>query len=64
MKSYKIQVKHDQGEQGFLIRADSIQEAKEIVMRLEGCPERAILYWSVVPTKRQIERTKNMLRGL
>ncbi len=64
MKTYRIQVKHDSGEQGFLIRAESIQQAKEAVMAAEGCPERAIIWWSVVPTKKQIARTKSLMRGI
>ena len=64
MKTYRIYVRHDNGEQGFHIRAGSIQQAKEMLMTMEKCPESAIIHWYVVPTLKQIKRTKSLMRGL
>jgi hypothetical protein len=64
MKTYTFGLKHDSGEASITVRADDVNEAKKMVMDLEKCPERAITWWRIVPTTRQIQKTKNLLRGL
>lgn len=65
MKTYIFHVKHDGGTLvHFQIRAASLEAGKRIVMDLEKCPERAIVSWSIKPTKRQVQKTINLLRNL
>jgi hypothetical protein len=64
MKTYRIQVKHDSGEMVLRVYARNIQAAKEMIMAAEGCPECAIGWIAIVPTPKQIQKTKNLLRSL
>lgn len=64
MKTYRIGLKHDNGTAEIGVQANSIQEAKKLIMELEKFPESAMTYWAVVPTKKQIARTKSLLRGI
>ena len=64
MKAYRIQVKHDSGEIILRVRAQNIQAAKKMIMATEGCPERAIGWIAVIPTQKQIQKTKNLLHSL
>lgn len=58
MKTYIVTTKHDNGEATFHIRAESMQQAKLIVMDLEKCPERAIVSIWVRPSKKLIKQAK------
>lgn len=64
MKTFEIQVKHDNGETVLRVRARNIDAANEMVMQAEGCPRSALGWWRVVPTAAQIKKTKNLLRNL
>jgi len=64
MKTFEIRLKHDHGEVSVYTRARTIDAAKQIVLEAENAPAAAILWWRVVPTRRQIQKTKNLLRCL
>lgn len=64
MKTYTIGLHHDNGDASITVRANSIEEAKQLVMSIEKCPERALTWISVKPTAKQVQKTKNLLRGI
>lgn len=64
MKTYELALKHDQGTVTLRTRAANIQAAKEIICKAENCPESAIQWWRVVPTAKQIKKTKSLMRGI
>ena len=64
MKTYIIGLHHDDGDTSISVRANSIEEAKKLVMDIEKCPERSITWFSVKPSNKQVERTKSLLRGI
>ena len=64
MKTYELTVKHDNGEVTIRVRARNVEMAHQMVENAEGCPRSAIYTWRIVPTKKQIQRTKNLLRGI
>jgi len=43
MKTYKLTLKHDHGKVRITVKAENEQKAKELVMKSENCPERAIV---------------------
>ena len=63
MKTYEFIIKHDNGKVTLRTSADNLEAAKLIIMKAEGCPERSITSWRIVPTAKQIKKTKNLLRG-
>lgn len=64
MKTYEITLRHDSGTVTLRTKADSIEAAKRMVCEAEGAPTSAVAYWRVVPTARQIKRTKSLLRSI
>lgn len=64
MKTYEFTLKHDGGTATVQVTASTLGAAKYIVLNSEKCPETAITSWRVVPTARQIRKTKNLLRGI
>jgi hypothetical protein len=64
MKAYNVTLRHDAGEVTLMIRADNYQAAQQRACTIEGAPLSAVKSWAVVPTTRQIRRTKNLLRCL
>ena len=42
MKTYKLTLKHDNGTVNLIVKAENEEAAKQIVMKAEGCPARAI----------------------
>jgi len=64
MKTYEFTLKHDAGEVTIRTRAASVEAAKREILDAERAPEGAIKYWCVVPTARQIQKTKNLMRNL
>lgn len=64
MKTYEITLKHDNGNAVFRLRADSISEAQTALLEMEKAPPSAVVCWRVVPTKKQIAKTKNLMRGI
>ena len=64
MKTYEITLKHDNGQVSLMMRANTYDAAKRMILEAEKAPESAILYWRVVPTKRGIAKTKSLMRGL
>lgn len=64
MKTYQFQINHDKGSQIFNITGSDVNSAKQSLLTLENAPESAIQWWRVVPTAKQIKKTKNMLRNL
>lgn len=64
MKTYEITLKHDSGTVALRTRAESIEAAKRMICEAERAPESAVACWRVVPTARQIKRTKSLLRSI
>ncbi len=64
MKTYEFGIHHDNGDIVLRVRANSLLEAKTQVVQSEKCPDRSITFWRIVPTIRQIKRTKSLLRGI
>jgi hypothetical protein len=64
MKTYEITLRHDAGTITLGFRADSYADAKKAILEAEGAPESAIVTWRVVPTARQIRKTKSLMRGI
>lgn len=64
MKIYRFGLRHDKGETTVEVRASNLDEAKKLAMEIEQCPGLAITWISVVPTQKQINKTKNLLRGI
>ena len=49
MKKYKVTLKHDEGIVKLTTSAHNEQQAREIIMKHEGCPESAILKIEIQP---------------
>ena len=64
MKAYEITLTHDAGEVTIRTHAGTIFAAIENVCNAEKAPRSAVKTWRVVPTAKQIARTKNLLRSL
>lgn len=64
IKRYEFGVRHDSGTLKIRTAASSLEAAKNIVMQAEGCPEGAITSWRIIPTARQLKKTKSLMRGL
>ena len=64
MKTFEFTLKHDSGEVTIRTRAQNLAAAQQIVLTAENAPMSAIRSWRVVPTKKQTERTKSLLRGI
>jgi hypothetical protein len=64
MKTFEFILKHDAGTVTICTRADSLEVAKKIVLDAERAPERAIKSWRVVPTAKQVAKTKSLMRGI
>lgn len=64
MKKYEIEVKHDNGSFKITVTARNIEAAQKMVMNAENCPPSALGSWRVVPTARQIAKTKRLMSGL
>jgi hypothetical protein len=64
MKTFEITLKHDGGQVTIRTRATCLAMAQNIALTAEKAPRSALAYWGIVPTQRQIARTKNMLRNL
>lgn len=64
MKTYEFTIKHDSGTVTVRTSATDISAAQEIVCASECCPRSALSSWRIVPTARQIAKTKNLLRSL
>lgn len=64
MKTYEITLKHEGEDVTARTQADNITTAKESVCADYGVPVSAVHYWRVVPTKKQIARTKSLMRGI
>jgi len=43
MKTYKLTLKHDNGKVNLIVKAETAEQAKQLVMKAENCPESAIL---------------------
>lgn len=61
MKKFEIEVKHDNGNFKITVTARNIEAAKMMVMIAENCPPSALGWWRVVPTARQIAKTKRLM---
>ncbi len=64
MKLYNITLSSDSGPVTLMVRADNYQAAQQRACTIEGAPLSAVKSWRVIPTARQIARTKNLLRCL
>lgn len=64
MKRYLFTLKHDSGTATIGIVDQNLESAKRRLLDQEKAPESAILYWSVVPTAKQLKNTKSLMRGL
>ena len=63
-KTYEFTMTHDGGIVNIRTSAQSLEAAKTIVLNAELAPESSIKSWRVVPTHKQIRRTKSLLRGI
>jgi len=63
-KTYEFTLKHDSGFINIRTASHSLESAKKLVLDSELAPESAIKSWRVVPTAKQIKRTKSLLRGI
>lgn len=64
MRLYELTLCHDNGRAKIRVPARNVKQAYERVCNLEGCPERAIQSWRVIPTKKQLAKTKTLMRSL
>lgn len=48
MKTYAFELRHDGGRYFVRVQADSMKEAKAMVMKMEKCPARSIVWAHVV----------------
>ena len=64
MKTFELTLQHDKSKVTIRTHAESLAAAKRIACAAEAAPESAIVTWRVVPTKRQIARTKRWLGGM
>lgn len=64
MKHYLVNLQHDGGNITAETFASSIERAKALVCNAEKAPLSAVKWWQVVPTPKQIRRTKSLLRNL
>ena len=64
MKTFELTLQQDKDKVTIRTRAMSLAAAKRIACAAEAAPESAIVTWRVVPTKRQIARTKRWLGGM
>lgn len=64
MKNYEFALHHDNGEIIIRTRARNIAIAMEIICKAENCPQSAIKWWRIIPTKSQIKKTQNIMRGI
>lgn len=64
MKTYEITLKHDAGTVKARATASSYQAAIELVCLAEKAPTSAVQTWRIIPTAKQIARTKSLMRGL
>ena len=63
MKTYEFTLKHDKGIVTLRTRARNLQTAQDIICKAENCPKSAIQWWRVVPTQKQIQRTKSLMNN-
>lgn len=64
MKTYELTLKHDAGQVTLRVRAESLQQAQNLVCDIERAPKSAIQSWRVIPTKKQTQKTKNLMRSI
>lgn len=64
MKTYEFNLKHDKGIATIRIKESNLGSAQKTLQEIEKCPLSAIQSWRVVPTKSQIRKTQNLMRGL
>jgi len=51
MKTYKLTLKHDNGKVNLIVKAETAEQAKQLVMKAENCPPSAI-----IKTAEQVKR--------
>lgn len=64
MKTFEFVLNHDGGKVTLRTGANSLPEAEAIILKAENAPKSAIQSWRVVPTAKQIKRTKSLMRGI
>lgn len=64
MKSYEFNIKTADGVKTVRQMGEDVSDAKYRVCRSENVQSSAISWWRVIPTDRQIARTKSLLRSL
>lgn len=64
MKTYDITLGHDAGSVTIRVRATCINSAIGIVCDAEKAPRSAVTTWRIIPTARQIAKTKSLLRSI
>lgn len=64
MKTFEITLKHNGGLCSFRVHGKDYATAKANLLRAEKAPEGAVQTWRVVPTAKQITKTKSLMRGL
>lgn len=61
MKTYEFGLTHDHGNVTLRASADTLEAAKQIILTAEKAPASAITWWRVVPTAKQIKKTKSLM---
>lgn len=64
MKTYEIALSTDSGDVVFRVGAKDIQSAQTLLLSLERAPVSAVKWWRVVPTAKQIRKTKSLMHCL
>lgn len=64
MKTYEVTLSSDSGPVTIRTSAATSHQAIGSVCAAEKAPRSAVTTWRVIPTARQIAKTKNLMRGL
>lgn len=64
MKTFEVTLANSAGGVTIRLCSSTYQEAIKTACNVERAPESAVKTWRVVPTARQIARTKSLLRSI
>jgi hypothetical protein len=63
-KQFKFEIKRNNAITSIRVFAKDFESAKDLVCKAEGCDRSAVMSWVVVPTKKQLAKTKRLMQGL
>lgn len=64
MKQFEFEIKHDNGTITLRTFARNLEEAQNVICKAEDCPRSALGYWRIVPTKKQLAKTKRLMQNI